>query len=88
VHRFLLARDGSAFENMFTLPSDRGTSPQGLSDDHPIVLYDDEDEFRALCWALYALYVSNFVVEIDGRSQTYFPITVRRTSSTSVQRQA
>lgn len=56
VHRFLLARDGSTFENMFALPTNGTTSPQqGRSDDDPIVLYDDEEEFRALCWVLYAL---------------------------------
>ena len=58
VHRFLLTRDGSTFENMFTLPSNGGAiETQGLSDDNPIVLHDDPDEFRALCWALYALWV-------------------------------
>ncbi|KAJ7280350.1 hypothetical protein C8J57DRAFT_123943 [Mycena rebaudengoi] len=55
IHRFLLARDSSAFETMFQLP--QGTqSPQGSTDVDPIVLTGDTtEEFRALCWALYAL---------------------------------
>lgn len=54
INRFVLARDGSTFEGMFTLP--KNNEPvQGSSDDNPIVLYDDTNDFRALCWALYAL---------------------------------
>lgn len=41
---------------MFTFPSENGAaSSQGISDDDPIVLHDNEEEFRALCWVLYAL---------------------------------
>ncbi|KAF5350861.1 hypothetical protein D9758_010521 [Tetrapyrgos nigripes] len=60
VHRYILARDGSAFENMFSLdahvPSFSDSSREGCSDENPIVLHGDTpDEFRALCWSLYAL---------------------------------
>ncbi|KAJ7730866.1 hypothetical protein DFH07DRAFT_968986 [Mycena maculata] len=55
IHRFLLERDSSAFETMFQLPQGM-EKPQGSSDDDPIVLMGDTaEEFRALCWALYAL---------------------------------
>ncbi|KAF9465334.1 hypothetical protein BDZ94DRAFT_1214844 [Collybia nuda] len=54
IHRFILARDGSTFEGMFALPP--GNCPtQGSSDDNPVVLHDEPDDFRAMCWALYAL---------------------------------
>ncbi|KAF8651955.1 hypothetical protein AX16_004598 [Volvariella volvacea WC 439] len=41
---------------MFSLPppADRST-PQGSTDETPIVLQDDPEEFRALCWVVYAL---------------------------------
>lgn len=60
VHRYLLARDGSAFEGMFALDNVLipGTSDgkEGDSDQHPIILHGDTpDEFRALLWSLYAL---------------------------------
>ncbi|KAF9483568.1 hypothetical protein BDN70DRAFT_929091 [Pholiota conissans] len=54
IHRHLLDRDASAFSNMFSLP--QGTEgTQGATDDDPLVLYDDADDFRALCWIIYAL---------------------------------
>jgi hypothetical protein len=41
---------------MFELPS--GTSAANLMTEHdPLELPDNVEEFRALCWALYALYV-------------------------------
>ncbi|KAJ7902668.1 hypothetical protein B0H14DRAFT_1142428 [Mycena olivaceomarginata] len=55
VHRFLLERDSSTFQTMFQLP--QGVSqPQGSTDEDPILLVGDTvAQFRALCWALYAL---------------------------------
>ncbi|KAJ7119487.1 hypothetical protein C8R44DRAFT_788178 [Mycena epipterygia] len=55
IHRFQLERDSSAFQTMFQLP--QGTEkPQGTTDEDPIILTGDTvEEFRALCWALYAL---------------------------------
>ncbi|KAK1229922.1 hypothetical protein PQX77_007021 [Marasmius sp. AFHP31] len=57
VHRYLLSRDGSAFEGMFSLDHIRsGTVSEGDSDDNPIALHGDTpEEFRALLWSLYAL---------------------------------
>lgn len=58
VHRFLLARDSSAFENMFSMPhgepADR--SPEGYSDSNPIVLEGESAcDFAELLTVLYAL---------------------------------
>lgn len=68
VHRSTLTKDTSTFDSMFSLDSDlRSNSssssvtigPEGESDDNPIRLQGDTaDEFRALLWALYSLYVS------------------------------
>ncbi|TCD70158.1 hypothetical protein EIP91_004628 [Steccherinum ochraceum] len=62
VHKFLLARDASAFQDMFSMPSDAepdntaGPLREGGSDANPIVLYGEtEDEFRILLSALYAM---------------------------------
>lgn len=61
MHKFLLARDASAFQDMFCMPADAdphatGTVREGSSDENPIVLYGEtEDEFRTLLSALYAL---------------------------------
>lgn len=39
---------------MFTLPS--GEHCQNLmTEDEPLVLHDSPEDFRAFCWALYAL---------------------------------
>jgi hypothetical protein len=55
IHRFLLERDSSAFSNMFSMPQgDPLACPCG-TDENPLVLYDDPDDFRALCWIIYAL---------------------------------
>ncbi|KAF8651937.1 hypothetical protein AX16_004581 [Volvariella volvacea WC 439] len=43
------------FTTMFGLPSPDDSSRQGTSNQNPIILQDDAEEFRALCWALYAL---------------------------------
>ena len=40
---------------MFSLPSGE-TCPNSTTEDDPLILQDSADEFRALCWALYALY--------------------------------
>ncbi|KAF9481108.1 hypothetical protein BDN70DRAFT_931125 [Pholiota conissans] len=52
VHRHLLVRDSSAFENMFSMP--QGTDVPGNipTDENPIRLYDEVDEFRAFCWIM------------------------------------
>ncbi|KAF9483566.1 hypothetical protein BDN70DRAFT_873638 [Pholiota conissans] len=54
IHRYLLNRDASAFSNMFSLPQG-SQNAQGNTDDDPLVLYDHVDDFRALCWIIYAL---------------------------------
>ncbi|KAJ7034711.1 hypothetical protein C8F04DRAFT_559659 [Mycena alexandri] len=54
IHRFLLERDSATFQTMFELPQGI-EKPQGSTDGDPIVLAGDTlEEFRALCWALYA----------------------------------
>ncbi|CAL1713000.1 unnamed protein product [Somion occarium] len=61
VHKFLLARDSSAFQHMFTLPPDhslntRHLAQEGASDQNPIILYgESEDNFRVLLGLLYSL---------------------------------
>ncbi|KAH9947432.1 hypothetical protein B0H21DRAFT_691983 [Amylocystis lapponica] len=57
VHRFLLARDSSAFEDMFGMPGGPGeAATEGFSDEHPICLYGETvTQFRALLSVLYAL---------------------------------
>ncbi len=55
VHRFLLERDLSAFANMFSMPQGETALPHALTDENPLVLHDDIDDFRALCWIIYAL---------------------------------
>ncbi|KAJ7902665.1 hypothetical protein B0H14DRAFT_2667109 [Mycena olivaceomarginata] len=55
IHRFLLERDSATFQTMFQLPQG-AHAPQGSTDEDPIVLMGDTvAQFRALCWALYAL---------------------------------
>ncbi|KAL6302013.1 hypothetical protein BKA93DRAFT_795119 [Sparassis latifolia] len=54
VRRFLLARDGSAFQDMFTLPPPTAGG-EGASDAHPIILWDERaPDFRLLVSVLYA----------------------------------
>jgi hypothetical protein len=61
VHRSMLTKDNSSFEEMFSLDEVRSNlSPdqqlEGQDDDNPIHLQGDtSDEFRALLWSLYAL---------------------------------
>ncbi|KAF9451135.1 hypothetical protein P691DRAFT_757610 [Macrolepiota fuliginosa MF-IS2] len=68
VHRSLLERDSSFFQTVFSLPQatsvaegrgggeegDAIVALEGHSDGHPIICQDSVDDFRALCWALYA----------------------------------
>ncbi|KAJ7629387.1 hypothetical protein DFH06DRAFT_1480382 [Mycena polygramma] len=55
IHRFLLERDSPTFQTMFQLPQG-GEKAQGSTDEDPIVLAGDTaEQFRSLCWALYAL---------------------------------
>ena len=56
IHRYRLASDGSAFGDMFSLPQDENAL-NSITEDEPLLLQDSVGEFRALCWALYALYV-------------------------------
>ncbi|KAL0961214.1 hypothetical protein HGRIS_006181 [Hohenbuehelia grisea] len=53
VHRFVLARDSSTFEDMFSLPKTPGTCSS--DDEGPVSLSDTAEQFRDLLWALYAL---------------------------------
>jgi hypothetical protein len=58
VHRFLLSRDTSAFQDMFNMPTDAKSNAEGRNDEDPIVIYGDSAaSFRALMWVLYALLV-------------------------------
>ncbi|KAF7348197.1 BTB domain-containing protein [Mycena sanguinolenta] len=54
VHKVILSRDPeSMFRIMFTLP--QGSAPHGKELDPIVLSGDSADEFRSLCWALYAL---------------------------------
>ncbi|KAI0352584.1 hypothetical protein OH77DRAFT_1428282 [Trametes cingulata] len=60
VHRYLLGRDSSAFQHMFSMPALQGGAPsqcaEGYSDDNPIRLYGESVErFRDLLSVLYDL---------------------------------
>ncbi|CAA7262829.1 unnamed protein product [Cyclocybe aegerita] len=56
IHRYLLTRDSSVFADTFALPTDASLGePDSMSEENPLVLTDNIDDFRALCWALYAL---------------------------------
>ncbi|TFK34744.1 hypothetical protein BDQ12DRAFT_726607 [Crucibulum laeve] len=74
IHRYLLARDNSAFVNMFNLPN-TGTCSQTKSDGDPLVLHDSTQEFRAFCWALYAL--PSEVHDLSYPSVTVMPKLIR-----------
>ncbi|KAL1745013.1 hypothetical protein HDZ31DRAFT_37367 [Schizophyllum fasciatum] len=55
IHSVLVGRDSSAFEDMLALPNKGELAIRG-SEEEPIELHGDtRDQFRALCWALYAL---------------------------------
>jgi hypothetical protein len=62
VHRLYLTEcENSTFRDLFKLPGTSQVDRWGVSrldgadDDHPLVLHDSSEEFRALCWVLYAL---------------------------------
>ncbi|KAH9936137.1 uncharacterized protein B0H18DRAFT_972424 [Fomitopsis serialis] len=59
VHRFLLARDSSVFQDMFSLPTgeaNEDAAQEGFSDDEPIHLFGETAEaFRIFLSVLYAL---------------------------------
>ncbi|KAG9227650.1 hypothetical protein CCMSSC00406_0000704 [Pleurotus cornucopiae] len=56
VHRFVLARDTSAFESMFKMPAPRPKLGDNKNIcDVPVALTDTAEQFRDLLWALYAL---------------------------------
>lgn len=56
VHRFLLGRDNSAFEDMLSLPCGRGKEAEGFTDSNPITLFGESPKnFRVLLSVLYAL---------------------------------
>jgi hypothetical protein len=50
---YLTEREHSLFRDMFNLPAE--SMKEGVDDTHPIVLPDSADQFRSLCWLLYAL---------------------------------
>ncbi|EKM79560.1 hypothetical protein AGABI1DRAFT_128707 [Agaricus bisporus var. burnettii JB137-S8] len=65
LHRYLLERDSVIFRILFTLPqSDElsddekqtftGQGVDGQSDEDPIICDDSIEDFKALCWMLYA----------------------------------
>ncbi|KXN89056.1 hypothetical protein AN958_06360 [Leucoagaricus sp. SymC.cos] len=65
IHRFLLERDSPIFQDLFSLPQTSSASEhvhsgistirgEGESDENPVICHDTADDFRALCWALYA----------------------------------
>jgi len=64
IHRHLLASNGSAFGAVFSLPNGEN-APDSTAEDEPLILRDNVDEFRALCWALYALYVHLVLNRVD-----------------------
>lgn len=53
LHKWALCRDpDSMFRDMFSIPQ----GPEAKGDLDPILLSDDTaEEFRSLCWAVYAL---------------------------------
>ncbi|TFK52351.1 hypothetical protein OE88DRAFT_1698157 [Heliocybe sulcata] len=56
IHRFLLARDSSAFQNMFSFPTNDKEVVEGSSDEYPVPLIGDTAEkFRVLLSVMYAL---------------------------------
>ena len=61
VHRYFLGRDSSAFEHMFSMPSEGSAlshNVEGCSDENPVQLFGESVErFRALLSVIYDLYV-------------------------------
>ncbi|KAK7006459.1 hypothetical protein R3P38DRAFT_2555849, partial [Favolaschia claudopus] len=54
VHKFLLSRDSSMFEDMFAVP-ETSIAVDGLTDETPLFVADSAEAFEALLWILYAL---------------------------------
>ncbi|KAF5360933.1 hypothetical protein D9756_005076 [Leucocoprinus leucothites] len=54
IHKALFTRRSTFFETLFSLPQSTDRQPEGESDEDPIVCYDEIEDFRALCWTLYA----------------------------------
>ncbi|KXN81487.1 hypothetical protein AN958_04533 [Leucoagaricus sp. SymC.cos] len=58
LHRYLLARESRFFSTLLSLPQNEdsgSTNAEGESDDCPIICPSDTvEDFKALCWALYA----------------------------------
>ena len=62
------------FADMFKLANE--TSPAAATVEVPLVLHDEADDFRGLCWAIYASYGSSFPFigqEIHSFTQTIGP---------------
>lgn len=56
IHKAFLARDESMFIDMFRIPEPPSPNLQNNTDEDPLILHNDTaDQFRALCWVLYAL---------------------------------
>ncbi|KAF9443901.1 hypothetical protein P691DRAFT_778602 [Macrolepiota fuliginosa MF-IS2] len=58
IHRYHIERWPSVLKAMLSLEKDVGDNPtipvEGRSDDNPIICEDTAENFRALCWILYA----------------------------------
>ncbi|KAF8957023.1 hypothetical protein BDZ97DRAFT_139935 [Flammula alnicola] len=71
LHRFLLARDSSAFADMLNIPTGDKEDSQAMTEENPLVLQDNIKNFRALCWILYAL--PNDIQKQNKKSHVDFP---------------
>ncbi|KAF9483624.1 hypothetical protein BDN70DRAFT_891683 [Pholiota conissans] len=56
IHSFLLKRDASTFEDMFNMPQGTAKDNKMNTDENPLIVYDDVDDFRALCWIIPTVY--------------------------------
>jgi hypothetical protein len=66
VHQSIMARDGSIFSTMFSLPQG-GAPAEGDTDARALLLPDEcAAEFRALLWAMYALPPELMAVHLPG----------------------
>jgi hypothetical protein len=55
VHRSLFVRDSAVFRDMLSLGDVNQVCTEGSDDSTPIILQDTSEDFRTLCWAIYAL---------------------------------
>ncbi|KAF9493592.1 hypothetical protein BDN71DRAFT_1394606 [Pleurotus eryngii] len=80
VHRFVLARDTSAFESMFKIPAPRPKLDDNKTIfDVPVALTDTAEQFRDLLWALYALPNDLHLSEVNGdRDGASSPLAMNR----------